>query len=128
MKTGLVIYALDLVPMTTFYQTVFDLNIVNQGETYTALSSGEFELVILQTPDDLLDKYPPTANPPAWRESNTIKPVFYSSLPIDAIRTKTTLLGGNFNQPEQEWQYHHHRVCDGTDIEGNIFQVRQQAA
>ena len=36
-------------------------------------------------------------------------------------------LGGELNANEKEWEFDKHRVCDGYDPEGNIFQIRAQA-
>lgn len=48
MKFGLVIYAIKLQAMIVFYKNIFQLTISEDDVDYVALTSSEFELVILQ--------------------------------------------------------------------------------
>ena len=63
------------------------------------------------------------SDPPVRREETPIKLV----LPVRDLggaRTAAAALGGVVDGPEREWEFQGHRVVDGHDPEGNVFQVR----
>ena len=123
MHSGLVIYAIDLSTMVEFYTNVFQLSVRESDADYTALVSGDFELVLLQAPE-VVTQQVTISKPPIARRATPIKPVFYLDQSLSDVRQITIDQGGQFNDAEAEWQFNGHTVCDGTDIEGNIFQVR----
>ncbi|NEQ46652.1 MAG: hypothetical protein F6K00_25135 [Leptolyngbya sp. SIOISBB] len=122
MKSGLVIYASDRQPLVNFYVHVFELVVRESEEDYTALISGDFELVVIQAPAAYMNSVT-IENPPQARESTPIKPVFFTTEPLADLRARIQSMGGQCNLPEQEWSFNDHVVCDGWDVEGNIFQM-----
>jgi hypothetical protein len=44
---------------------------------------------------------------------------------ITASRSTALSFGGALNDPDQEWQFMDYLVCDGIDLEGNVFQLRE---
>ncbi len=51
-------------------------------------------------------------------------------LPVPSIapgRALASSLGGQLNPPAKEWAARGFRACDGTDPEGNVFQLRESA-
>ncbi|MDB9527620.1 hypothetical protein PN498_16610 [Oscillatoria sp. CS-180] len=123
MKTGLVIYAIALQPMVDFYTQVFGFNTHTSDDSDAVLYSDELELVLLQAPVEIANSVTLT-NPPQPRESTPIKPVFFIDESTSKIRDKIHLAGGHFNPKTKEWTFQGRTVCDGWDLEGNIFQVR----
>ncbi len=81
------------------------------------------ELVLLQAPEEIVEKVA-IETPPIVRAATPIKPVFYSARSIAEIRANVESAGGLFNDQSDEWVFHGNHVCDGVDVEGNVFQVR----
>ena len=125
LKPGAVLYAKNLVDVHGFYQNVIGLEPVTTEGDHAVLESPFFQLVILQAPETIASKIR-IDSPPAPRSQTPIKLVF----PVESIakaRTVATAWGGRFNSPDREWTFHDCRICDGTDPEGNVVQLRQQA-
>jgi predicted enzyme related to lactoylglutathione lyase len=124
-RAGAVIYANNYERLASFYEDVAGLDVRETDETSTILGSETFQLVILQVPSHIAASVE-IGVPPIRREGTPIKLVFY----VDSIsntREKVMALGGELNANEKEWVFETHRVCDGHDPEGNIFQIRAQA-
>ena len=118
MPLALVFYSNDIEALASFYKNVFQFSIADSDESYIRLLKEQLEIVILQAPD----QYKTTTV--EARESTAIKPVFFTESEIDEIRNAVVENGGFFKSTHSEWQFNGHTVCDGHDIEGNIFQVR----
>jgi predicted enzyme related to lactoylglutathione lyase len=124
-KAGAVIYAKNFTRLAKFYEAVAGLAIKETDKTSTRLESESFQLVVLQAPKRIADVIE-ISEPPLRRESTPIKLVFFVES-IRDVREKVKALGGALNASEKEWQFDGHKVCDGRDPEGNIFQLRAVA-
>jgi predicted enzyme related to lactoylglutathione lyase len=124
-RAGAVIYAKNYERLASFYGDVAGLDVRETDETSTILESESFQLVILKVPSHIAASIE-ISEPPTRREDTPIKLVFY----VDSIsntRERIMALGGELDANEKEWEFDKHRVCDGHDPEGNIFQIRAQA-
>ena len=119
MNSGLVIYTGNLALATDFYSNVFDLDIRESDSSYVAMESEGFELVLLETKESSGIGLSSSA-----KEGNPIKPVFFVNFPISDVRNRVEKFGGKFNDKSKEWYFNNFTVCDGYDIEGNVFQIR----
>ena len=123
MQFGLVIYAIALPPMIDFYVNVLGFRVRESDDKSAALMADECELVLLQAPADIANSVNVTC-PPQARTATPIKPVFFIHENLADLRARVHQWVGHFNDVTQEWTYHGDTVCDGWDLEGNIFQVR----
>ncbi|MEL6402550.1 MAG: VOC family protein [Cyanobacteria bacterium J06626_4] len=123
MKFGLMIYAIALQPMIDFYVNVLGFRVRESDDESAALMADECELVLLQAPTDIANSVHVTC-PPQAREATPIKPVFFIHENLAELRARVHQWSGHFNDVTQEWAYHGDTVCDGWDLEGNIFQGR----
>ena len=118
MKLGLILYAKNLKALTDFYTDTFHFEYMDGDETYARLLDQGIELVILQSAPEFADvsTEPRTLVP--------MKPVFFMPYTLAEMRVSIFDNGGFFKPQEAEWEFEGHFVCDGHDIEGNIFQIR----
>lgn len=123
MNSGLVIYTGNLASATDFYVNVFDLKIRESDKSYVAMERGNIELVLLETKESSGIGLSSSA-----KEGNPIKPVFFVNIPILEARERIKIFGGKLNDSSKEWNFNHLIVCDGIDIEGNVFQIRSKEA
>ncbi|NEQ30787.1 MAG: hypothetical protein F6K04_07265 [Leptolyngbya sp. SIO4C5] len=124
MELRLVIYAIHLQPMIDFYRKAFGLELREADDDYGALVAGSCELVLLQAPKAIAKTVEITQLSQA-RGSTPIKLVFFINEELAALRSRINACGGSFNSAAQEWRFNRFTVCDGWDVEGNIFQVRR---
>ncbi len=121
MKSGLTLYTANLHPLVNFYSQILPIEIREQDETFVALESGDFELVILQT--ETAKAMSLSTNP--VRETVALKPVFFIAESFEDIRPKIENLGGGLQQPKN-WLFNGWVACDGWDCDGNVFQLRSR--
>jgi len=119
---GAVIYAKDLKRMAEFYERVVGMRVCRSAKDHIMLESGAFELVVLQVPPRIATTIAVTV-PPVRREETPIKPVFFVES-IARARQVAPECGGTVNAAQREWSFDGVTVCDGSDPEGNIFQLR----
>ena len=120
---GAVIYARDYKSLAKFYEHVAGLTLREVDGEYVLLDAPSFQLVVLQIPEGIavnitIDK------PPRKRENTPIK-LFLNVSSIENARHTAKLLGGDLNGAEKEWEFHGIKRCDGTDPEGNVFQLQE---
>ena len=118
MNLGLVLYSQDIEKLTNFYISCFWFSKEDYDSSYVRLVKQSIELVILQAPEQYKLKELKV------REETAIKPVYFINTSMSYIRTLIQENGGSFKSLESEWQFNKATVCDGYDVEGNIFQVR----
>jgi len=121
-QAGAVLYAKNVDRLVQFYALVAGLGIGRTAKDHAVLECQSFQLVVVQIPKHIADPIDIT-EPPMRREQTPIKLVF----PIESIanaRDVVPALGGSLNAMEHEWEFEGHRVCDGHDPEGNVFQLR----
>lgn len=120
---GEVLYAKDAQRVVTFYRDVTGLNVARTAADHVVLKSPAFQLVVLEASHPLAETIA-IADPPHRRENTSIKLVFFAESIADARKT-AGLLGGGLNAAEHEWKFEGSTVCDGYDLEGNSFQLRE---
>ena len=121
LRNGLVVFASDVKTMSEFYRYVLGFSVSTVDELFTTLISGEFELVLLET------EVAKAANDQRVgvdeRASVPIKPVYFLECSFKLLTERITTRGGHV-RPPKNWLFGGRIVCDCTDPEGNIFQVR----
>jgi predicted enzyme related to lactoylglutathione lyase len=122
-RAGAVLYAKDVERLVAFYSRVASLTLRHSEEDHAVVDSPAFQLVILQIPRDIAQSIT-IAQPPVRRERTPIKLVFFVEN-IEQARSAAAALGGGLNAADREWDYQGHKVCDGFDPEGNVFQLRE---
>jgi|SRR5580658_5996932 hypothetical protein len=96
------------------------------AESRRILECELFQLVVVQIPKEIAERIE-IEEPPARRSTTPIKLVFFIEN-LEAARTAARSLGGALNPSGGEWLFEGDRVCDGSDPEGNVFQLRQIGA
>ncbi len=118
MNLGLVFYSQNIAKLSSFYVAALGFTREDSDETYIRLVLGETELVIHKASEKCVARLDES------REHIPIKPVFFINENLDDIREAVISNGGFFKPSPAEWQFNGTVVCDGNDVEGNIFQVR----
>jgi len=116
MKLDLVIYVQELEKMKKFYQYVFGF--IVKEVVYSKKSSNHIMLIKDDLELVLIEKN--TLSP----VSSTLKPIFIIDEPMAVCRKRIKLHGGSFSAKSKEWLSEGFQVCDGVDMEGNVFEVR----
>jgi predicted enzyme related to lactoylglutathione lyase len=122
---GTVLFAKDMDAMAGFYSAVAGLLENQRGSDFVLLEHGSFELVVHAIPKRIAASIV-IARPARRREGTPIKPVFLVHS-IGAVRPLVAELGGELNPPGREMRFRGWRACDGHDLEGNVFQLRERA-
>jgi ribosomal protein S18 acetylase RimI-like enzyme/predicted enzyme related to lactoylglutathione lyase len=120
---GLVVYALDPARTAAFYATVVGLETTERTENFVVLDSPALQLVVVRIAAEIAHEIS-LDDPPKRREDTPLKPL----LPVRSLaeaREAARAAGGVVDAPDREWQFGGWRVCDGHDVEGNVFQVRE---
>lgn len=128
----MIIYSINLQRLSNFYQSALAMALDDHDAGYHRLLYAssehlETELVLLQAPADIVANVA-IETPPVVRAATPIKPVFNVTESIAVIRERVEAAAGLFNPVEEEWSFHARYVCDGVDVEGNVFQVRSSVA
>ncbi|HEY6157249.1 MAG TPA: hypothetical protein VIV88_07320 [Gemmatimonadales bacterium] len=125
-KPSVVLFVTNVPRMTHFYQSVAAMDLVLAEADHAILELAGLQLVI-----HALRGEPAVAPGPggriAVREDSYVK-LCLPVASIAAARHAAADLGGAFRPPEKEWQARGFRACDGHDPEGNVWQVRENAA
>ena len=122
---GAVLYAANAVRLGAFYAALGGFDVLHADDKYTHLRLASFDLVVMTTEESRAAGALLT-QPPARRNDAAFKPVFYVT-DLAAARARVSALGGRLNPSSNEWRFDDFTVCDGLDIEGNLFQLRQPA-
>jgi predicted enzyme related to lactoylglutathione lyase len=119
---GVVLYALDMERVATFYEGVLHLERRASDAERVALFSGDFQLIIHAIPAPIAATIV-IESPPEPREETVFRLFFTVASLSQAARTVSALGGELFpHGGEQDGV----RVRDGCDPEGNIFQLRER--
>ena len=121
-QNGAVIFAKDILRIANFYANTTDLKICEKDNSHVKLESSSFQLVVLKTPKHIAQTIDITV-PPVPREQTPIKLVFFVDS-IEKAREVVKNFGGKLKSNNEAWEYDKHKVCDGCDPEGNVFQLR----
>jgi predicted enzyme related to lactoylglutathione lyase len=123
MAARAVLYAKSLQRLRDFYQHALGFAVKSASHDHAVLASAALDLVIVAMPEAIASSVMIDV-PPQLRTEVPTKLVFATSS-IGAARAAARAHGGDVLPPEKEWEYDGHRVCDGNDPEGNIFQLRE---
>ncbi|MBL8958342.1 MAG: hypothetical protein JNJ98_00700 [Gemmatimonadetes bacterium] len=118
-----VLYAKELRVLREFYQAVLSLAFAEEGRGFVLLSGRGYELSVVQIPEAYAAEIQ-IASPPVAREDTPIK----LSFPVPDIagtRPEIARLGGTLQPDASAWEWRGCRHLDGTDPEGNVFQLRE---
>lgn len=123
-RAGLFIYAKDPERLSLFYESVAGMVRLHQTEELTVIESSDIQLLIHRIPPSMATRIT-IKSPPDRREDIALK--FFFTVPsLAEARQQAALLGGEvFNE---NWNVAGFVVCNACDPEGNIFQVRENAA
>lgn len=120
-RAGVLIYALDLGAMSTFYEQLLGARVLHADAEHRVLQSPDAQLIVHAIPapfrDDILVKTPPEP-----REQQALKP-FYTVVSLAAAQQLAEQLGGRICGPL--WPGPGMRVGNVCDPEGNIVQLRE---
>lgn len=123
-RAGLFIYANDLERLSSFYEAIAGMVRLHQTAELTVLESPDIQLLIHRIPPSIATGMT-IKSPPDRREDTALK--FFFTVPsLASARKQAAHLGGEvFNE---NWSGPGFVVCNACDPEGNIFQVRENAA
>lgn len=124
-KSGAVVFAKYLQPMTTFYREVAMLAPTQQEDGHAVLENDSLQLVVHAIPPHIAATFE-ISDPPQVREEASVKLVFPVA-DLAVARLAAAAHGGRLLPQENEWIWQGFRVCDGVDPEGNVFQLRAPA-
>ncbi|MDD2451429.1 MAG: hypothetical protein PHU67_05905 [Sulfurovum sp.] len=124
---NMILYAQDLEGLKNFYRQVFGFALSEafyslRASSYVRLQRGETELLLMETKDSVMDD---SRNKRVASELTCCRPVFLIEEPMGDCREKTITCGGSFDPDHKEWKDLGYQICEGADMEGNIFEVRR---
>jgi predicted enzyme related to lactoylglutathione lyase len=123
----MIIYAQDLEGMQKFYRHVFDFEVREahysmRTSNYVRLRRDKTEFLLVQVEVSDIENNEKIK----LKASIHPKPVFWIEESMADCRERTIKNGGSFDPDHKEWTDLGYQVCEGTDIEGNVFQVRTE--
>ena len=119
---GLVVFASDLDLTAAFYEAVLRRSRVDEDDSWVRFD-GPHELVVHAIPGEFAAGAEP-GDPPSLRDDAAIKPWFVVGS-LAAAREQFDLHGGRLLDESQEWRFDGWIVCDGSDPDGNVIQLRE---
>ncbi len=120
-RAGALIYAKDLGKLSSFYQELLSMTLLNADAEHHVMESADFQLILHAIPPHIAATVE-IATPPEPREEQAIK-LFFTVPSLSAAAETAASLGGSLFG--QEYEGPGFRVRNGLDPEGNIFQVRE---
>lgn len=121
-----VLFCSDVAKLTRFYEAVAAMTRVSGDASHTVLEVAGFQLVVHGLRGEPGVSAGADGQVPI-RQDSYVK----VCLPVGSLaaaRTRAVALGGQVYPPDKEWQARGFRACDGYDPEGNVFQLRENAA
>ena len=123
-RAGVFLYAANLDRLTGFYKAVIGMTEAHRTDQMVVLRSPDLQLIVQTMPAQVAAQVEITA-PPRLRDSAAMK--FFCTVPsLSTAEASAQALGGQV-LPEQ-WRGPGFVVRNACDPEGNIFQVRENAA
>lgn len=110
-KVGVVVYARDIRELSQFYLKMFGLSVIHETEELISLAGEGYNIVIHTPPFEL----------PA-RQLNTVK-LLIAVDSLDDSRRQATELGGS--ALDGEWSNPVFKLCNISDPQGNVIQLRE---
>lgn len=123
-RAGALIYALDLERLAGFYETLLAMGRLHADAEHVVLSNVDFQLIVHAIPAQYVSSIV-VESPPVPREETPIK-LFFTVASLREAEQEAARLGGRLF--ENEWEGPGFRVRNGSDPEGNIFQLRESIA
>lgn len=120
-RTGVLIYAKNLLPMSAFYERVLGTELIHADAMHHVLQSADFQLILHAIPEPYCSAITLTV-PPAAREEQAIKP-FFTVTSLDTAERLVLQYGGGLFGPI--WPGPAMRVRNVFDPEGNILHLRE---
>jgi uncharacterized protein YjbI with pentapeptide repeats len=114
-RAGAVVYAKNVARLQQFYRHVLGFTLV--------LTAPAFQLVLVGVPAAIASSIE-VGDPPRLRVESPTKLTFVTTS-IATVRALANGYGGAVLPSEKEWDFDGARVCDGSDPEGNVFQLRE---
>jgi predicted enzyme related to lactoylglutathione lyase len=121
-RTGVLIYAKDLAPLSAFYEAVLGARVVHADEDHRVLMSPDAQLIMQSIPAHIASEIV-IAAPPAPREEQAIKP-FFTVNDLAAAEHTAEAHGGHILGPI--WPGPGFRSRNVCDPEGNIIHLRER--
>lgn len=119
-RAGVSIYAKDKTRLASFYQSILGMSQLHDSADVTVLQSPDIQLVIHRIPEARASTT--VIDEPAKIRDSALK-FFFTVESIKAIRPVAQELGGGIG--DEQWQGPGFIVCNGHDLEGNVFHVRE---
>jgi predicted enzyme related to lactoylglutathione lyase len=122
-QAAAVLYATDMARLSRFYQDVLGFTAQNAASDHVVLVSPAYQLALVKTPSSIASSIE-VKTPPRSRIESSIKLAF-ATTNIAAVRASAPKYGGAVLPQAAEWDFDGARLCDGSDPEGNVFQLRE---
>ncbi len=122
-RTGLLIYAKDLVAVSSFYEQVLSAKVLRADDEHRVLQSPDVQLIIHAIPEQYASSIVIQA-PPIPREEQAIKP-FFTVASLATAERVAEQCGGKVWGPV--WPGPGIQVRNFCDPEGNIVHLRESA-
>jgi len=122
--SGILIFAKDHRSLAEFYSRLLGAEETDNKEGYITLFHGGVELIIHALHKAIADSIS-INEPPEQRSDIAIKPIFF----VESIEQCRSIVSGTkarLNDKDLEFRFYDYVVCDGTDPEGNVFQIRSK--
>lgn len=119
--TAIVLWVEDLDRASDFYSRLLNASVSEQSETFVAVASHHNEVLLHLVPEQYREGI---AGEPTVREDSVMKPIFQVES-ISSARAAVASLSGKVQPTETQQLYQAATYCDGFDVEGNVFQLRE---
>ncbi len=115
-----ILYVQEVNLLKAFYKDVLHLEVIEEDPIWVLLKAGSGYIGLHKMGDQYRDKIAA-----GYQFDNNTKIVFEISEDIDTVRTQ--LLAQNVAMRQiKTFPDYDYWLCDGTDPEGNVFQLKQQ--
>ncbi|MFO1414832.1 MAG: VOC family protein [Burkholderiales bacterium] len=122
-RTGVLIYALDVAAVSTFYEALLGAAVLHADAEHRVLQSPDVQLIVHAIPAQYAEGIA-IARPPVPREEQAIKP-FFTVASLAQAEDTVVRCGGRVCGPV--WPGPGMRVRNVCDPEGNIVHLRELA-
>ena len=120
-RAGALLYAKNVERLAAFYEILLPMTPIHVAADLIVLESPDFQLVVHAMPPDRASQVVVTS-PPLRREQSALRLFFTVPRLQDARATAARLGGAVFSEM---WHGPGFRVCNASDPEGNLFQLRE---
>lgn len=122
-RTGAVLYARNLAPMSAFYQGLLGMRVLHSGAMHQVIESPDMQLVLHAIVPPADNTAPAGTEPPVPRADQAVKLFFTVPSLADAERQAVALGGRVFGEVYPGPGIRMRNACDP---EGNILQLRER--